>query len=176
MVSRSIQIALCVSLVLQFACSSAVDDRESQAVHSPNTAATSTPESPLEDGRHFGYIKSIDTKDRTMEFDLAEFLTGDAASRAAAEDRVTESGEQIDNDYYVRNANDRLRTLSLVQDVEVRIVDWPQCCDLTEGDLATLAAAFRPGGKTERYHGPDSGYWLTVSSGAVSAIEEQFLP
>ena len=52
--------------------------------------------SPLPDGRHFGYIQTIDvmSPSATLTVDTAEFLTGDEANRAAAEDGAIEEGER----------------------------------------------------------------------------------
>ena len=58
---------------------------------SPDPSSTEspspTPSPELEDGRHFGYIESVDirTLPGTMVFDLAYFLTGDEANQAAEE-------------------------------------------------------------------------------------------
>jgi hypothetical protein len=143
---------------------------------SSTPAATTAP--LLAEGRNFGYIKRIDLRSdpRTIEFDLAEFLTGPDADRAAAEDGFIEPGEHADNDYYVRNRNKRLRSVPLGPQVTVKIVNWPSCCELTAGELAALAAAFESGGADDRYHGPSSGYWLTVRDGVVVGIEEQYVP
>jgi hypothetical protein len=48
--------------------------------------------SPLSDGRHFAYIQTIDTSSTpaTLTIDTAEFLSGEEANRAAAEDGVIE--------------------------------------------------------------------------------------
>ena len=37
---------------------------------------------PLEDGRHFGYVRSVDPNTGTIEFDLAYFLSGKDANDA----------------------------------------------------------------------------------------------
>ncbi|MEW6059054.1 MAG: hypothetical protein AB1551_02755 [Actinomycetota bacterium] len=140
---------------------------------SPSEAASPV----LEDGRHFGFIQSVDlsTQVPTLVFDLAYFLTGDEANEAAAE-----HGDEVPvpNDYYIVNDNPRLRTLTLDPDVRLELVDWANCCDAVFlGDLVPFAESFEettyPSGP---YKGGFSPYWLIVEHGVVVEIEEQFLP
>ena len=171
-------------LLLVFGCTCSNGERsETRADDTPAPAASpgtaspvSEPAAALADGRHFGYIKAVDPGSRTLVFDLAEFLTGDEADRAAAEDGMIQPGEHVDNDYYIRNKNTKLRTMPYAADIGVRIVNWPDCCESIDGDIEPFAAAFRPGGETDLYHGPSSQYWLTVRDARIVEIEEQYLP
>lgn len=119
----------------------------------------------LPDGTWYGYV--VSSSATTIEFDLACWFTGDAAARAAAED-----GEESPppNDYYVRNANETTRALSVAEDAEV---DWfPDFGDPTTEDtidyLDWLAAL------------PDRGLipgiWVEVDGGEVTQISEQWVP
>lgn len=139
-------------------------------------APSSAPSPELEDGRHFGYIQSVDitTVPYTMVFDLAYFLTGQEAIDAAKE-----HGDEYPppNDYYVVNDNPKLRTLPFGPEITITIVNWENCCDSIPGVLEPFVEAFQkkkpPLGN---YRGTFSGYWLTVKGGEVVAIEEQYLP
>jgi hypothetical protein len=141
------------------------------------TGETGTPPAELEDGEHFGFVEEVDPADGSLVFDLAYFLTGEAANEAAAE-----HGDEVPvpNDYYIVNDNDRLRTLLLADDVELSLLDWNHCCDERfDGDLDTFARAideetFEAGGFV--YNGRLSPYWLTVEDGEIVRIEEQYLP
>lgn len=179
----------CLLVVTVVGCGSDTDDGRSPAPNvQPAASAVQTPSATpaptplLAEGRNYGYIQSVDiaADPRTVEFDLAEFLTGDAADRAAVEDGFIEPGEHVDNDYYVRNRNKRLRTVPLASDVRIRLVDWSRCCDAhIDGELEPFAAAFRSTPNPEpgtRYRGASSPYWLTVKTGVVVEIEEQYLP
>jgi hypothetical protein len=135
------------------------------------------PKPPLEDGRHFGYLKAarVTAEPREAEFDLAYFLTGEDAN-AEAEKRGFET--PVPNDYFIVNDNPRLRTLPVAADVVIDLVDWKQCCEIRfAGDPARFESAFTaespPSG---RYRGRFSAYWLTVDDGKVVSIEEQYLP
>lgn len=134
-----------------------------------------TPSPALEDGRHFGYIRSVDADAMTLRFDLAYFLTGEEANQAAAE-----HGDEVPvpNDYYIVNDNPRLRTLPIAADVEVWVIDWSHCCDLVRGELGPFLDAFatRHHPWDALYQGRRAPYWLTVRDGAVVRIEVQYLP
>lgn len=136
------------------------------------------PGTDLEDGRHFGFIQTLD-ETGLLSFDLAYFLTGDEATQAAIE-----HGDEAPppNDYYIVNDNPRLRTLTLVPDVSIVLLDWNRCCDHTiSPDLSTFSRVISAGedlveidGQT--YYGRLSPYWITVRGGMVTMIEEQYLP
>ena len=139
----------------------------------PTTAAvapTTTEPAVLGDGRHPVYIKTVDPGGRTITFDLIQFFTGDAATRAAAED-----GEESPppNDYYIRNVNSRLRTLP-VQDgapITVNVLAAQETGSSTKNVPVTLD-------KLASYF-PNSGtppFWITVAQGQVTRIEQQYLP
>lgn len=144
---------------------------------SPTDSPSPTPGPELEDGRHFGYIESVDirTLPGTMVFDLAYFLTGDEANEAAEE-----HGDEtpVPNDYYIVNDNPRLRTLVVSRNIRILLLDWKNCCDqFFPADPGRFQDSFAlddypPG----NYKGRFSQYWLTVRDGVVTAIEEQYLP
>lgn len=143
---------------------------------SPTTASASPSPSPtLEDGRHFGYIRSVDAEARTLRFDLAEFLTGEAANQAAAE-----HGDEVPvpNDVYIVNDNPRLRTLPISPRLEVWVIDPKRCCDLTRGDVQLFLDAFatRHHPWDAPYQGRRAPYWITVRDGVIVEIEMQYLP
>lgn len=141
----------------------------------PSETESPTPTAQLEDGRHFGSIRSIDVEAQTMRFDLAYFLTGEEANEAAAE-----HGDEVPvpNDYYIVNDNPRLRTLDVDPDVEVWVIDWADCCDGIEGEVQPFVDAFetRHHPWDAMYQGREAPYWITVEDGAVVKIEVQYLP
>jgi hypothetical protein len=144
---------------------------------SPSPTGQPSPSPALEDGRHFGFIESVDirTLPGTMVFDLALFLTGDEANQAAAE-----HGDEtpVPNDYYIVNDNPRLRSLVVSSDIRILLLDWRHCCDrLFPADPDRFQDSFSltkyPAGN---YKGKFSTYWVTVNGGVVTAIGEQYLP
>ena len=108
-------------------------------------------------------------------FDLAYFLTGDEANQAAAE-----HGDEVPvpNDYYIVNDNPRLRTLDVAPNVEVRVIDWTNCCELVQGEVQPFMDAFATNHHAwdALYKGSEAPYWLTVEGGVVVKIEVQYLP
>jgi hypothetical protein len=136
------------------------------------------PGASLEDGRHFGYVRSVDTDARTIEFDLAYFLSGEKADRAYQE--ATGDTGPVPNDHFVVDDNPMLRTLALAPDVRLRLLDWNHCCEIFfDGDLAPFAQGIREqadvtdGGMI--YRG-QSSWWITIENGEVTEIEEQYSP
>jgi hypothetical protein len=138
---------------------------------SPQASASASP--ALEDGRYFGYVKKLEgtPPDAAMTFDLAYFLTGDAANQAAAE-----HGDEtpVPNDYYIVNDNPRLRTLPIAPTVEILAIDWTHCCDPAGTSYADWAMSIAD--PTDALHGSHSQWWITVKDGHVVKIEEQYLP
>ena len=148
---------------------------ETESVDAP----VETPsEAGLGDGRHFGFIRSVDVAERTIEFDLAYWLSGDEADAAY---QAAGGTRPVPNDYYVVNENSRLRTLPLSSELGLRLLDWNRCCDtFFDGDLALFAQAI----EIQRHVTDDNGrryaglsqWWITVQGGVVTAIEEQYAP
>ena len=143
----------------------------------PNLAPTPSASPILAEGRSYGYIKSVNAAGSTLVFDLAQFFTGDAANQAARADGKIGPGETIDNDFYIRNVNPKLRTVPISPTVKISIIQWTNCCEHTiSPSLATFAHAFPGPGPTDDFHGPNTSYWLTVTNGQIVKIEEQYLP
>ena len=132
----------------------------------------------LEDGRHFGYVRSVDPDAGTIEFDLAYFLSGKEADQAYQE--ATGDTGHVPNDHFVVNDNPMLRTLTLSPDVRLRLLDRSHCCEtFFDGDLALFAQALEQ--QTDVTDGDliyrgQSQWWITVENGMVTQIEEQYSP
>lgn len=146
---------------------STVPDAAAEATTTTADEAADT----LDDGRHPVRIVAVSNGDKTVRFDLIQWLTGEAANKAAAED-----GEESPppNDYYIRNVNPKLRTLATAPSVTVTVnvlaaEETGSAVKDTEITLAKLAGYPR-----DRVR--DAVFWLTVSHGKVTRIEEQFVP
>lgn len=119
----------------------------------------------LPDGIWFGFLDEV--SETTVAFDLACWFSGAPAAEAAAQD-----GEESPppNDYYVRNSTELDRTLQVAAGTEV--VWLP---DL--GDPATVARIDYPSWLVERAERESQpGVWVTTTGGAVTLIEEQYVP
>jgi hypothetical protein len=135
-------------------------------------AATPTTAEPvvLADGRHPVYLKTVDPDGRTITFDLIQFFTGEAATKAAAEDNKESPPA---NDYYIRNVNPRLRTLPVAADAPITVnVLAAQTTGNSTKDLSVTLE------KLAGYF-PNSGtppFWITVAQGQVTKMAQQYLP
>jgi hypothetical protein len=140
----------------------------------PTTTAAAGPATTepaeLADGRHPVYLKSVDAGGQTVTFDLIQFFTGEAATKAAAED-----GEESPppNDYYIRNVNSRLRTLPVRAGapITVNVLAAQATGSATKDVPVTLE-------KLASYF-PNSGtppFWITVEQGQITEMAQQFLP
>jgi hypothetical protein len=121
----------------------------------------------LPDGDHYGYMAGLE--EGTVEgqdvqviiFDKVDFLTGQEAIDAAAED-----GVQLDTDYYVRNENQTVRRLAVVPEASVTTLE--------EGTSGTV-----PSSVSEVWNQP---HLFKINVGnvrgitTVSGIEAVYLP
>ena len=137
-----------------------------------STAASPTTTEPvaLADGRHPVYVKTVDPNGQTITFDLIQFFTGDAATKAAAEDNKESPPP---NDYYIRNVNPRLRTLPVRAGAPITVnVLAAQATGSSTKDVSVTLA------KLASYF-PNSGtppFWITVEQGQVTKLAQQYLP
>ena len=130
---------------------------------------TATPPTDLADGKHYAYLKSFDTTKRVLTFDVVQFLTGEAAEKAAAED-----GKEA-YDYYIRNVNAQLRTLSFLVSTTVVVNtlaagETGSSSQDTRITHAKLASYFASGEAQARL------FFLTLVEGVIDEIHEQYLP
>jgi hypothetical protein len=111
--------------------------------------------------------------------DFAQFLTGDAAARAAAE-----AGEESPppNDYFIKNENPLLRVIP-VQGPTVRVKMYSEHEGVdTDGYYLSfdrwyrIYSGDRTVGPITRDDMSTNGYWLTIRSGKITAMEEQWVP
>jgi hypothetical protein len=136
------------------------------------TGPTASPEPEvLTDGRYFvAPTRGLEGPPTTMEFDQAYFLTGADAEQAAAD-----HGDVLAADYYIVNDNPLLRELPVSPLVVVRYVPAGLCCDLQSGLFDPWAAAVNEELQTD-YAGKDAYWWITVRSGEIVRIAQQYLP
>jgi hypothetical protein len=171
--------ALLLSLALVAAgCGGGGADKAAPEPMQTSTQPAPTPgPSPTE---HFGYIRSVSTAGpaATLAFDEAEFLTGDAAQKAAEQDGVVAPGEKVPNDYYIRNRDQTTQTLRIANAAKITAKRCPLCRHGRDGQLDPFLASFMKARQTfaDPYRGKYSLYWLTIRDGEVAAIDEQYVP
>lgn len=117
----------------------------------------------LTDGEWFGYVEAA--SDSSLEFDLACWFSGAAAEDAAAAD----GNPPPDNDYYIRNESNTLRTVPVSGAAVVE-----ELVNSGGPDLSVVVYdSWSAGWASLDYH---PGVWLTIKDGEVVHIVEQYVP
>jgi hypothetical protein len=135
----------------------------------PAAPSASAGAAVLPDGKSAAYLKTVDTQGRTVTFDLVELLFGDAATKEYVKTHPDEPDGPPEG-YLLVNDNTKLRTIPLAAQLSVKIVDMngdpsvPKSIKL--GDLS---------GHLSNERQAPLPYWMTVTNGQVTAIEEQYL-
>lgn len=133
----------------------------------PSKTPSPTPTQVVAAGRVFAFIKKVDVATRALTYDQAQFLTGDAAVKAAAEDKQT-----LDTDYYIRNVNKKLRTAPIAPDgTLLGSIALTSKVDLNPVTIELLSTFVG----TEA--GSQVGFWVTIDGkGRITRVEEQYVP
>jgi hypothetical protein len=145
----------------------------------PPADGPADPEEPvIDDGVHPAYLVALDVAARSVSFDVIQFLTGDAAAAAFQEDEPDDPDDSPPNDYWIRNASTRVRTLPIATDATVAVVRLgePSGAGLVPWTLEDLPAHLDRDVEVPAGRLAWNPYWLTVADGVVVAIEEQYLP
>jgi hypothetical protein len=118
----------------------------------------------LADGRYDGYVRKVDPDRDLIVVDLVQVFTGDAAVRAAIEDGMDRSAAEV-RDTYVRNQNDRLRTLEMAGGVRLNLIG--SCESTGQEALFTKLIKDATYGQGHLFY-----YTLHVQGGVVQRIDE----
>jgi hypothetical protein len=116
----------------------------------------------LTDGRYDGYVRKVDPDRDLIVVDLVQVFTGDAAVRAAIEDGMDRDAAQV-RDTYVRNQNDRLRTVEMASNVRLHLLG---ACDST-GREELFSKLIKDANYGDLFY-----YTLGVQGGVVQRIDE----
>lgn len=129
---------------------------------SQTSTATAPRPSVLADGRYFALLQAADAD--TVTFDVADLLTGEAANEYAAAHGLE---VPVPNDVVIDNEDAAATTLPLAPDARILLMDWSRCCEPVPAGRDLLAASA---------DAPGYGYWITVRSGVVRMVVEQYHP
>ncbi len=115
---------------------------------------------------------------RYISIDYAEMLTGDEAVAAAIEAGEIAPGEDLPNDYYIRNINTQLREFTVASSAPITTVtfggsgpDEPQ--PVTWAEFMSFWGDSPPAGAEHLHLVP---WWIERDGGKVVSIAEQYLP
>jgi hypothetical protein len=134
----------------------------------PTPSATALTTDLRDGGRIYFRLTALDTGKHTVTIDVVQFLTGEAARQAAEED-----GEEA-YDYYVENANPRLRTLTLSATATV-VVNTLTAEETGSSTKDTAITQAKLKGYVANGRAKHALFYLTLSKGVVVAIHEQYL-
>ena len=132
------------------------------AAHLPALAAA-----PLPDGVHYGLVKAATAEG--LDLDKVDFLTGKAAIEAARAAHELDSDGTLPNDYFIRNANTLVRTISF--GATARLVVLPNPGDPSKPKTVTPAAF---AAHARRF--PGLLVKVAILGGRVIRLEQIFLP
>lgn len=141
------------------------------------TSTTDARQAALSDGEHFAFVRSLDGDMITL--DPAEMLFGEEAAQAAIEDGLIETGEDLPNDFYIRNHTVEALTLTTAVDAVVTlIVSTSEGLVDREYSIDGFRAAWN-GELTETIYGLTPEFFpvvVNVEDGVVNAARQQYVP
>jgi hypothetical protein len=118
----------------------------------------------LTNGRYDAYVRKVDPDRDLIVVDLVQVFTGKAAVRAAIQDGMDRSAAEV-RDTYVRNQNDRLRTLEMAGGVRLNLIG--SCESTGQEALFTKLIKDATYGQGQLFY-----YTLHVQGGVVQRIDE----
>jgi hypothetical protein len=125
-----------------------------------------------------GFIKKVWEQDgkRYIIIDYAEMLTGQEAIDAAIAAGDIQPGEDLPNDYYIRNADSEKRMLQVSDSVDITTSTWHGEMDspVTWDVFQSFWSANPP--DQEAAFLRDSPWWIERDGAVVVKIDEQYLP
>jgi hypothetical protein len=144
------------------------------------TEVLSTAETRLANGhiKAMGFIKKVweEGGKRYITIDYAEMLTGQEAIDAAVAAGDIEPGEDLPNDYYIRNTNPEKRQFEVSNAANFTTSTWHGEMDypVTWAEFKSFWSATPP--DSEAAFLRDSPWWIERDGQTVVKIDEQYLP
>ena len=145
------------------------------------TEKLSTAEQRLPDGhiKAMGFIKKawVQGGKRYISIDYAEMLTGQAAIDAAIAAGDIQPGEDLPNDYYIRNTNHDLREFEVSGAVAITTATWGDNTPdnpVTWDVFVSFWSATPPDADAAFLR--DNPWWIERDGQTVIKIDEQYLP
>lgn len=141
-----------------------------------STGQSSPAQFEAESGQYAVYLTGVEVAGRRLSFDVIQFLVGDDAARAYH--REVPDDPDGPGDYYIANESKQVRQAPVGEGVRVRLVRLREDgdADLDPGtfeELPGYLAKDKPTGDPALSSNP---FWLTLESGAVTDLCEQYVP
>lgn len=162
-----------------------VESAEASAAAGAAAAAAAVVTTPADTGtgtttkteKQFTFITKItwsSSKGYQLTADYAQMLTGAAAAAAA-----TAHGDESPppNDYYIVNDNKKLRVFPLSKTAKITVLGWAGA-DAVASKTITVGQFMdvMPGGVSPQDPWRSSPYYITITGGTVTKIEQIYLP
>ena len=112
----------------------------------------------------------VETDPATLEFDLAEVYSGDAANEYAAAHGME---TPVPNDNLIIKENPKLRLMPLSPGVAIDVVDYENCNPCDPANLTIDLATFAQRVRDAQFH---NAFWLTIQGDTIVKIQEQYQP
>jgi hypothetical protein len=125
----------------------------------------------------YGHVRSLVRNGNAyrLRFDPALWLSGDTASRAAAQDGVVAPGEPVPNDYYIVDESKRQLTYTVPANARVTVVVLgPVSTRIAVSELAALTQGRNP--KHRKLYGSNLGFWIRIAGDRVTRLDQQYQP
>lgn len=137
------------------------------------------PPTALPDGEQFVFIKGVAGTDLVV--DQAEMLSGDEARQAATEDGVIQPGEDLPNDFYIRNKDESTVIIGVSAGSTPQVLTFGSDGQITETDISydLFTAALRGESVPVEIYGVSSDAFpvtATVKDGEITALSQVYLP
>lgn len=117
-----------------------------------------------------------------VDIDYIQFFTGDRADKEAAIDGEIAPGEDVPNDYYIRNVNPKLRTFKLDDNLEIYLARMSESGpETTTVSISIFSDYFHlepPSSLKGLYRRFDQfPYWIYINQkNQIIRMEQQYLP
>lgn len=135
------------------------------------TAPVPTQGEPMADGIHAVYLEGVDVAARTVTVDVIQFLTGEEADEAYRAETGEEDG--VPNDYFIRNASQDRREVTVAESVTVTGA-WDG------DDVRQREVAFDELPSYLAGRGVDGNdrvvFWVAIEYEVATELYEQYLP
>ena len=153
--------------VLAVACGSS----SKPAASSATTTTASKPKPTRSPGpaRMAAFVRSVDPAHHTITIDPIQFLTGPAATAAYHKANPKAPPGGPDNDYYIVNAHKDAVITALSPDAGARVVQ-------ANGTVNNPPVAVPIASLSSYPSLSQHPFWVTLTNGAVSEVDEQFVP
>ena len=128
----------------------------------------------------YGHVRSLRRSGAhyVLRFDPAFWLHGQTAKRAAVEDKAIAPGEAVSDDYYVVDEGRRVLTFRVPAAARASVVTQAQqglrSTRVSVAELAQIVRGKNP--KRRRLMATKFGFWISVTTDTVAALDQQYQP